>query len=382
MSEHEGPARLRILTLANALLDESSGSGYVICNYARGLRALGHEVTLLGPPDYEPFFGRARAIRYRQAFGLARAAWRARRAGYDILEFYGGEAWLALLLLRRFRRRSFLLVSHSNGLETHSEEAMAALGGPRRSYQWSHARLHAAGFRRADALVTVGGYDADYARRAGYVPEERLLALDNPLPDTYLGRPFVAERPQRVGFCGAWIERKGVVALAAGVSAFLRRFPAWRFALAGVGEGFAVARHFPADVHDRIEVIPQAEREGGLAAFYETVAVLVVPSLYESFGLVTAEALACGCAVVATPVGFARDLRGGEEAIHLHAPVVAQIEQALIRLAQDESLRRRLAQAGHRRVQALRWPEAIRRLEAAYLRWVAELRQQPSPVTP
>ena len=40
-----------------------------------------------------------------------------------------------------------------------------------------------------------------------------------------------------------------------------------------------------------------------LPPYYSAADVLVVPSLYESFGLVGLEALACGTPVVATPVG-------------------------------------------------------------------------------
>jgi D-inositol-3-phosphate glycosyltransferase len=62
--------------------------------------------------------------------------------------------------------------------------------------------------------------------------------------------------------------------------------------------------HFPGRVdHDR------------LSAYYSAAAVLVLPSSYESFGMVLLESLACGTPVVTTPVGdvekFIQELENG-----------------------------------------------------------------------
>lgn len=62
--------------------------------------------------------------------------------------------------------------------------------------------------------------------------------------------------------------------------------------------------HFPGRVeHDR------------LSAYYSAAAVLVLPSSYESFGMVLLESLACGTPVVVTPVGdvekFIQELENG-----------------------------------------------------------------------
>ncbi|NLE89773.1 MAG: glycosyltransferase family 1 protein [Dehalococcoidales bacterium] len=50
--------------------------------------------------------------------------------------------------------------------------------------------------------------------------------------------------------------------------------------------------------------VPQEE----LSAYYSTSSVLVVPSYYESFGLVAIEALACGCPVIAGDVGDLKNI--------------------------------------------------------------------------
>src|SRR5262245_2555098 len=113
---------------------------------------------MLGPSDYESLRWLRRGISYRQALGMAAASLR-HLAGrrYDVIEFWGGEGWLALDLLARVPRRRFLLVSHSNGLETHCAEVLRATGrltASRSWYQLDQSFLFERSFRAADALVT------------------------------------------------------------------------------------------------------------------------------------------------------------------------------------------------------------------------------------
>lgn len=371
---------MRILSLCNCPLDESLGSGYVALRYAQGLRELGHHVDLFGPPEVEILPRLKKGIRYRQSVGMARLALRSLHEGsYDVVELWGGEGWLSICLLTRLPGRRFLVVSHSNGLETHSAEILGAARSagrlpPTRWYHRELSPLFALGFRRADALVTVADFDRRYALRHDYARPERILALDNPLPDGFLGLSPDLRRDPVIGYCGSWIPRKGIDLIIQDLPPLLRELPAWRLVLVGVGSGFDAAEHFPPDVLPRIEVIPHADRNHGLRALYQRFAILILPSVYESFGLVAAEAMACGCALVASPVGFASGLRDGEEAILLDSQDSPALFRALRRLALDEPSRRAVAAAGLRRVQTLRWSSALATLESAYRRWLDEVR--------
>jgi glycosyltransferase involved in cell wall biosynthesis len=369
---------LRVLTLSNCPLDESLGSAYVALGYARGLGARGHQVEILGPADYEPCHRLRRAIRYRQAAGMAASSLaRLARSDYDVVEYYGAEAWLALAVLARLPGRRFLLVCHSNGLETHCAAVMRAAlpaGGQRRWFQANHEALAASAFRSCDALVTVAAYDRDYALRQGYAAPDRVLAIDNPLPDSFLGLDVDYAREPVIGYCGSWLPRKGAALIEQDLPPLLRDFPSWRLALVGVGSDFRAAEHFPADVLPRITVIPHVDRETELRRLYQGFAISILPSLYESFGLTGAEAMACGCALVASPVGFAAVLRHGEEAWLLDGPFAPNLHASLRTLIEDPELRRRIAHGGHRRVQSLRWDGAVAELEAAYEAWLGELR--------
>jgi glycosyltransferase involved in cell wall biosynthesis len=88
--------------------------------------------------------------------------------------------------------------------------------------------------------------------------------------------------------------------------------------------------------------------QADLHALYHLSSVLLHPARYEGFGLPVLEAMRCGLPVVTSNVGAMRDL--GEGAARLVNPLdVAEVAAALERVLVDDSLRRRMIEAGNRR---------------------------------
>lgn len=374
---------MKVLSLSNCPLVATQGSGYVTMGFCERLRARGHEVDLFGPESFEPMPQlRGRARSYRQALGmLAFCRRQTGRKRYDVIEFWGGESWLAARTLSRRARRP-LLVSHSNGLETHlrdvlqrHERAMTAVSHAQaQSRAWYHldqSRWMRHAFTGVDGLVTVSGYDADYARRHAYQPCGRVAAIENSLSDEFLNLDVMLRRGPVIGFCGSWIERKGTAAMQQALTAILTKNSDARGLLIGVGESFDKRTIYP-EVSSRVDVVPFVEDKGELRSLYARMSVLMLPSIYESFGLAAAEAMACGCALVATRTGFAASLRHGEEAWLLENGSAAALQSGLESLLSNESLRLRVARGGYERVQQLRWSDAVSTLEQTYERWLRE----------
>jgi glycosyltransferase involved in cell wall biosynthesis len=97
---------------------------------------------------------------------------------------------------------------------------------------------------------------------------------------------------------------------------------------------------------------------GDLHALYHLSSVLLHPARYEGFGLPVLEAMRCGLPVVTSNIGAMRDL--GEGAARLVNPLdVAEVAAALERVLVDDSLRRRMIEAGNRRAEALTWERAV-----------------------
>jgi len=364
-------------------LDPSLGSGYIVLGFAEGLRARGHEVELLGPEHFEPGHGvmRGRAVLPRQVLGMARAALaEVQSREWEVVELFGGSSWLAAELLLRMGPGRPLVVLRSNGLEPHYGErwrqAIQSSVWPRgrQAVGFGAERRYAKVLSRADGVVTVSEWDCSWAIQRSLASEPRMTWIDNPLPDEYLGQETTAERERLFGFCGSWSPRKGADLLEQAVPEVLRRCPEWRFVLLGVGGGDMVRAAFPTDVRERVTAISPRERNVALRKEYAKLRVLVMPSIYESFGLVAAESMACGCALVASRVGFPACLEDGIEAELLGEVSAKCLEETLAALLASPERMRRIAAAGQRRVQQLRWDKAIDRIELLYSTWLGQHR--------
>jgi D-inositol-3-phosphate glycosyltransferase len=112
-------------------------------------------------------------------------------------------------------------------------------------------------------------------------------------------------------YVGRFAPEKGLERLLA-AAACLRSLPRLRFVIAGGGNDdpdyqriVQMSRDF--GLAERITFVGRVD-QGDLPVFYSAADVLVVPSSYESFGMVALESLACGTPVVATPVGAMEEI--------------------------------------------------------------------------
>ncbi|MBB4062397.1 glycosyltransferase family 4 protein [Salinibacter ruber] len=359
---------MRILTISNTPHDPSQGSGYVITGYVEGLRERGHSVDAYGPEDWL-WWDVRRARRYLYPLMIASFGLQAyRRKPYDLIELWGGVTWLLAILLRWTKGENATIVHHSNGIEQHrvvvQRQSSAADAQLERWFQWDLSWFYDRGLEAADAIVTVSKYDLPFLKNKRYIPQKRIYTIPNPLPNFFLGQNVQWDRPRRVGFCGNWNSIKNIRLLRNDLPLFLRDHPEWSFSVMGVGDT-EVKSDFPEDVRPQIEVIPFLKREK-LVDWYHSLAIFTLPSIYESFGLVMAEAMACGVALVATRVGFASGLTDGEEAYVLSKKTSPHLKEALETLAEDEKRRRQMARGGYERVQELRWETATRKLDNIY----------------
>lgn len=166
----------------------------------------------------------------------------------------------------------------------------------------------------------------------------------------------------RVGFAGQWAPRKGIYELLEAWESVRTAVPGAQLCLAGGSQLWKNTTETPGSI-DCDQKIQQMERDGAasivgalprkkMPAFWNSVSIAVVPSLYEPFGLVALEAMACGVPVVATAVGGLTEIvQDGESGLLVPPGDAAALARALVTLITNEPLRRRLAQGAQRRAE-------------------------------
>ena len=233
--------------------------------------------------------------------------------------------------------------------------------------------------------VIHNGIDLDEYRA---VPGKDVLARHGIDP----ARPFVL-------FVGRITRQKGIIHL---VEAIPRIDPALQVVLcAGAPDTPEIAREMEAGVArvaaERPDVIWIREMlpRPDIIQLYTQAAIFCCPSVYEPFGIINLEAMACGTPVVASAVGGIPEVVVPEETGLLVAVGLADsglgpgdpaafsdaLAAAINRLAGDPALRARFAAAGRARVEAhFSWAAIAEATRALYDRVLAEREALEVPV--
>jgi D-inositol-3-phosphate glycosyltransferase len=119
-------------------------------------------------------------------------------------------------------------------------------------------------------------------------------------------------------------------------------------------------------IGDMVTFLGRRSQEA-LPYYYASADAVVMPSLYESFGMVALEAMACGTPVVASDVGgLPFIVRDGETGFLVPERDPQSLAECLSQLIRDPALRKRLGDRGIQVARDYAWPRIADRIEALY----------------
>jgi glycosyltransferase involved in cell wall biosynthesis len=122
----------------------------------------------------------------------------------------------------------------------------------------------------------------------------------------------------------------------------------------------------PADLPGWIDYLRDPPQERLVRDVYNGSSIYCCPSHAEGWHLPPAEAMGCGCAVVSTDIDGVGDYaEDGRTALMSPARDAEALAANLLRLLRDDTMRVRLAMAGHENIQRFQWEQSTRELERA-----------------
>jgi len=198
-----------------------------------------------------------------------------------------------------------------------------------------------------DAVVVPNGI---YARR---------LALGK-LNDQWSGNS--------IGFIGRFQEpRKGLMVLVEALPAIIREVPDVRIVVAGPGDSAEFLESVPPYLRNRFSFLGRISEEEK-ADFLHSIGVYVAPNTGgESFGIILAEALAAGAAVVASDIpAFQALLGNGKYGELFTSEDPSSLAQSISTLLKDAGRRNQLKSDGKVYAQYFDWDEVATRIYDVY----------------
>lgn len=358
-------------------LDRRAGVSAATMGLADAYRERGHEVAIVSGDDLPREIG-PRVDEFWWYAWLARhLAGRVAAERFEVVDAAGADA-VAWTAIRRRRAPNALLVARSHGLLHLYHEARnreRARGHDRTTrLNRAHEALERALLRRtmrgADLTMFLNHPDRDYAVERLGVEPSRARVAPNGVSDDLLGGPAPEPRPgrpARIAWIGGYDFRKGTAYAEAALVPVLRDHPDVRVTFLGAQRSPEEIRaRYPADVGERIDVLPSFERSE-LGALLREADVLIMPSVAEGFGLAAVEAMACGVAPVVTSVGaFPQIVRHERDGLVVPPAEAEPLRDALERLVGDREELDRLRASAHARAQEFTWDRAAEANLAAY----------------
>jgi phosphatidylinositol alpha-mannosyltransferase len=162
-----------------------------------------------------------------------------------------------------------------------------------------------------------------------------------------------------IGFLGRFEEdRKGLPVLLEALPIISRFIPDIRVLIAGPGDSEEVLAKVDLQLRNRVEFLGKIS-EADKADFLASISLYIAPNTGgESFGIILAEAMAGGAAVVASDIpAFADVLGNGQFGSLFESENAENLAKVIIDLLRDDAKRKELAAAGAAHAQRFDWSQ-------------------------
>lgn len=231
--------------------------------------------------------------------------------------------------------------------------------------------------RQAQQVIAVTTSEARYLSSLG-VENRRIVVIPNGINlAAFRGGREKSQDTEflRILYVGrVYLDQKGLEILIRAAS-ILPNSIRWRLDIVGEDWGGAAKILELAQklkIRERVRILGRLD-EAKLVDAYYSADVLVMPSLFEPFGIVLLEAMASGLPIVASNVGGVPEVVDEEKTGLLVEPGNPKsLAAALEYILSNESLRRSMGRAGRKRVSQFSWDLIVPKILKVYEQVIAE----------
>ncbi len=215
----------------------------------------------------------------------------------------------------------------------------------------------------SDAIITVSFFEKRELEARFKSVEGKVHVIYNGVGEEFLNYDRAARKGEYILYAGTLSRRKNIEGLMRAFSMVYKQLGVKLVVVGSTPEIMKTKREFRKLVEnipsEYIEFKGHINDSRELARLYGEALFFVFPSLYESFGLPALEAMACGCAVIASNTAALPEICG-EACLYVNPFDAGDIARKMVALYRNESLRRALEDAGRRRAKDFSWEKSAK----------------------
>lgn len=369
---------MRFLFVSDFVCEWNSGSAGSILSIGEALIKRGHTVDYLWKDDKPPVLPHASLDRL---FGLPRRQFRQIReqllkADYDVVIVSQPYAYPVYEQLPRLYPNT-LFLNRTHGWEDRFNRARLkwCWDLEKGSLDWMLAWASAIAARRlfrrtakaCQGLIAPSSMGANFVSNAYGVPKDKIAVIPYGLSEDFLNMNGSQNRRSqeiKLLFVGSYLARKGTRILETILPALGQMFSSLKVTFVVPNESIGLVKsRYDSSFGGRLTVLGWQKRSE-LVELYSQHDIFLFPSLFEGFGKVFIEAMACGMCVVGFDEGGLSDIaRCGESALFCQTGDVTGFQKLLEESLKSPELIRQIGAEARKVANKFTWDRTARETE-------------------
>ncbi len=202
-------------------------------------------------------------------------------------------------------------------------------------------RLSKSRFDACEKIISVSNWQK---QKLPKIYKEKTVVIPNGINTKVFKKLRNIKQEKAILFTGRYIERKGFLE----VLKVAGKLPQYKFWFAGFGR-----------LENKIN-LPNTVNLGfkntdELVKLYNQVELCIFPALWEAFPLCGLEAMACGRAVIATPLGFSEYIENGKDGLIVPSKNTEVLKKTILQVMNDSKLRKKLEKNARAKASQYSW---------------------------